>query len=73
MMVVTENQSETTQPGPLGEEYLTVQELLVLANTSYSTLYRAIKAGRFPAPVRVIGQRRIMFRRSEVEAHLAAL
>jgi prophage regulatory protein len=50
--------------------YLRRAEVLNLRACSYSTLYRDIKAGRFPAPYR-LGSNSVRWRSDEVEAWLA--
>jgi len=52
-------------------ELMTRQEIEALLVMGRSTLYRLMRSGDFPPPIR-IGPRSVRWYRSEVEAHLSA-
>ena len=51
---------------------LTVEEAIKLTRLSRCTLYRRIKEGKFPRPLRV-GPRGVRFRSDDVEAWIESL
>ncbi len=53
-------------------QLISIKELLTIYPVSRATLYRQIKAGMMPAPVK-IGLRRVAWRLDEVEHHIENL
>ena len=51
---------------------LTAREVCRLASLSHATLYRLVKAGRFPKPLKV-GPQATRWRYDEIAAHLEQL
>jgi excisionase family DNA binding protein len=48
----------------------TLAEICALLPASESTIFRWVKAGRFPRPLKFPGRRRMRFDRDEVDAFL---
>lgn len=57
-------------PGTGAHEFITMQQLLQELTISRATAYRWIKSGDLPRPIK-LGPSRIVFLRSELDAHLA--
>jgi prophage regulatory protein len=68
MLLETQNPAEglTSPPAPARERLIGRKEALILIGISNATLWRWVKAGRFPAPMK-IGKKKVA-RRSSVLA-----
>ena len=59
-------------PSPMPGRLLKIQEVAHQTSLHRATIYRAVKAGTFPAPRR-IGRHRVAWPEAEIEAWKAAL
>lgn len=54
--------------GSIDEKFLRLPEVMKIARVGKTAIYNAIKAGRFPRPVKLLGARAVAWKRSDLMA-----